>query len=267
MRVTLPPHHQERACGEQYDADRLHRADRVLVEPEEPELVDDHAHRQLPGDRRGDDPACAERAHGHQHRRDVAGAEQAADQVLRRKRLRLRDLAEAAFREPGDHREDDRAGQEREERGLLVADRLAELGVDRTLEGDHPADDGGEHDCDAAVHYLASSQFGPVPDSTASGGSMSAAAIISRRTISVACSASSVGPSNSSSSWICRMVRVLRPASRSATWARTIATLMMSAAVPWITELTASRSPSLRVCQLRARISGIWRRRPNSVLT
>jgi hypothetical protein len=41
---------------------------------------------------------------------------------------------------------------------------------------------------------------------------------------------------------------------------------MMSAAVPWITELTASRAPSLRVCQLRARISGTWRR-PNSVET
>jgi hypothetical protein len=41
---------------------------------------------------------------------------------------------------------------------------------------------------------------------------------------------------------------------------------MMSAAVPWITELTANRAPSLRVCQLRARISGTWRR-PNSVET
>ena len=59
---------------------------------------------------------------------------------------------------------------------------------------------------------------------------------------------------------------VFRPASRSASWQLTIATLMMSAAVPWITVLTASRSPRLRICQLRARISGIWRRRPNSVL-
>ena len=63
------------------------------------------------------------------------------------------------------------------------------------------------------------------------------------------------------------MQRVFRPAARRASWERTIATLMMSAAVPWMTELTASRSPSLRVCQLRARISGIWRRRPNSVET
>ena len=96
---------------------------------------------------------------------------------------------------------------------------------------------------------------------------MSAAATISVRTMSVARSASSAGPSNSSSSWICRMQRVFRSAARSASCERTIATLMMSAAVPWMTEFTASRSPSLRVCQLRARISGIWRRRPNSVET
>ena len=60
---------------------------------------------------------------------------------------------------------------------------------------------------------------------------------------------------------------MFRPAAASASWQRTIATLMMSAAVPWMIVLTASRSPSLRVCQLRARISGIWRRRPNSVET
>jgi hypothetical protein len=46
-----------------------------------------------------------------------------------------------------------------------------------------------------------------------------------------------------------------------------MATLMMSAAEPWMIVLTARRSPSLRVCQLRARISGIWRRRPNRVET
>ena len=63
------------------------------------------------------------------------------------------------------------------------------------------------------------------------------------------------------------MILVSSPASASALWQLTIATLMMSAAVPWITVLTASRSPSLRTCQLRARISGIWRRRPNIVST
>src|SRR3954463_10144031 len=89
---------------------------------------------------------------------------------------------------------------------------------------------------------------------------MSAAPTISRVTISVACSISFGGPSKSSSSGIWRMHRVCRPAAFSASEQRTIATLMMSAAVPWITVLTASRSPSLRTCQLRARSSGIWRR-------
>jgi hypothetical protein len=42
---------------------------------------------------------------------------------------------------------------------------------------------------------------------------------------------------------------------------------MMSAAVPWITVLTASRSPSRRVFGLPERSSGIARRRPNSVVT
>ena len=41
----------------------------------------------------------------------------------------------------------------------------------------------------------------------------------------------------------------------------------MSAAVPWITVFTASRSPSERVVHWRARSSGIRRMRPNSVET
>ena len=74
-----------------------------------------------------------------------------------------------------------------------------------------------------------------MPASTASGGSRSAAPTISAQTIAFARSASSGGPSKSSSSWICRITRVLRPAAASASWQRTIATLMMSAAVPWMT--------------------------------
>ncbi len=44
---------------------------------------------------------------------------------------------------------------------------------------------------------------------------MSIAPTISRVTIAVACSISSGGPSNSNSSWICRMQRVFRPAASS----------------------------------------------------
>ena len=57
------------------------------------------------------------------------------------------------------------------------------------------------------------------------------------------------------------------PASRSASRALTIATLMMSAAEPWIGVFTASRSPSERVPHLRERSSGIRRRRPKRVVT
>ena len=78
---------------------------------------------------------------------------------------------------------------------------------------------------------------------------------------------SASGPSNSSSSWIWSTIRVSRPASRSAARQRTIATLMMSAAVPWITMFTARRSPSIRVWRWRARSSGMRRMRPNSVAT
>ena len=82
------------------------------------------------------------------------------------------------------------------------------------------------------------------------------------------CSASDSGPSNSSSSWIWSTSRALSPASRDRARAScTIATLMMSAAVPWITVLTASRSPSWRMWRWRARSSGMRRLRPNSVVT
>ena len=42
---------------------------------------------------------------------------------------------------------------------------------------------------------------------------------------------------------------------------------MMSAAVPWMTMLTASRSPSERVWNWRERSSGTRRMRPKSVVT
>ena len=123
-----------------------------------------------------------------------------------------------------------------------------------------------DHDPERAPHF-ASSQLRPLPTSTASGGSISYAFDISPRAISCTASISSAGPSNSSSSWICRISRELRPASARARSLRTIATFMMSAAVPWITMLTANRSPCLRSSQRRARSSGTWRRRPNRVET
>ena len=64
-----------------------------------------------------------------------------------------------------------------------------------------------------------------------------------------------------------RIIRVVMALSASARCTRIMASFMMSAAVPWMTVLTARRSPSERTCQLRARSSGICRRRPKSVVT
>ena len=86
-------------------------------------------------------------------------------------------------------------------------------------------------------------------------------------TSSSAASISSGGPSKRSSSWICRTRRVSIRSSRRRAQQRTIATLMMSAAVPWITVLTARRSPRRRVFGLPERSSGIGRRRPIRVVT
>ncbi len=50
---------------------------------------------------------------------------------------------------------------------------------------------------------------------------------------------------------------MLHPAAASAASQRTIASLMMSAAVPWITVLTARRSPSVRPGVARAQLGDL----------
>ncbi len=116
--------------------------------------------------------------------------------------------------------------------------------------------------------HLASSQVRPAPTSTASGGSRSShGATISRSSRARTGSSSSGRHSSSSSSWIVRTMRAVSPSDRSARAAPIIASFITSAAVPWMTVLTARRSPSERTCQLRARSSGIWRRRPKIVVT
>ena len=71
-----------------------------------------------------------------------------------------------------------------------------------------------------AAVYFAESQSSPTPTSTARGGSSSKQPTISRRTSSVAASISAAGPSNRSSSWICRTSRVSRPDSARASGSR-----------------------------------------------
>ena len=106
-----------------------------------------------------------------------------------------------------------------------------------------------------------------MPASTTSGGSSSAAPTISRRDDLLGALGLVLRPLEQQLVVDLQHGRVAQAGVRQRVWQRTIATLMMSAAVPWMTVLTASRSPSLRVWRLRARSSGIWRRRPNSVVT
>src|SRR5437763_2751648 len=114
------------------------------------------------------------------------------------------------------------------------------------------------------AHDLVSCQSSPAPTSTASGGSSSYAPHISSRTRSFTAATSFSGASSRSSSWICSTSRAARPSSRSRRWIAIIATLMMSAFEPCMTKLTASRSPSERVCRFDARSSGTGRRRPSN---
>ena len=116
--------------------------------------------------------------------------------------------------------------------------------------------------------HFAASQSGPMPASTASGGSISNAPAICSLAISLDLLGLVGGPLEQQLVVDLEdQTRVCSPAASSAWSQRTIATFMMSAAVPWITMLTANRSPCLRSSQRRARSSGTWRRRPNSVET
>ena len=116
--------------------------------------------------------------------------------------------------------------------------------------------------------HFAASQSRPIPASTASGGSISnAPAICSQAIRSTSCGLVSGSLEQ-------QLVVDLEDQRGSSARPRsvpdrrcTIATFMMSAAVPWMTMLTAKRSPCLRSSQRRARSSGTCRRRPNSVET
>src|SRR5207244_11457983 len=125
------------------------------------------------------------------------------------------------------------ADQERDRRGSERAHRLAELGVDRRLHGHQSSRARGQRDRHPRLHFAAS-QFSPDPTSTASGGSRSYAATISRTTISEAASTSDSGPSNRSSSWIWSPCRVSSPASSRALWEATLAHSLLTGPEPGI---------------------------------
>ena len=119
--------------------------------PNRPEPVDHDRGGELAGDRRRRHPAGADRGDRDQRVGDVDGAEQAAEQVVP---ADVEGRAEPAglAAEDDDRGERDRADAEGDERRRQAAGRLAEAGVDRRLQGDQAAGDGGEQDRQAPIH-------------------------------------------------------------------------------------------------------------------
>src|SRR5690606_7294901 len=110
--------------------------------------------------------------------------------------------------------------------------------------------EGGRRQCPA------SPQSRPTPIDTSSGTDSGYASPIWRRTSSSTCSRSPGATSKTSSSCTCNSIRERSPADRSATSTRSIATLMTSAAEPWIGALSAMRSAISRRCRLSEVRSG-----------
>src|SRR5215217_5991701 len=75
------PDHEVYADRQQRDADHARDGDRLLVDVQDAELVDDHRERELAGDCGGRHPAGAERPDGHEHRAHVRDPEQASREV------------------------------------------------------------------------------------------------------------------------------------------------------------------------------------------
>ena len=111
--------------------------------------------------------------------------------------------------------------------------------------------------------FLTLSTYITLQKSSATSGTFSCAAFsMASRRISAARSASSGGHSSSSSSCTCRIRRLCIPASRSALSVRTIASLIMSAAVPCTGVFMAARLPNSRIGAFGLFSSGRYRRRP-----
>ena len=98
-------------------------------------------------------------------------------------------------------------------------------------------------------------------------GLLSTTPSISRVSSSFTCSVSPSGHSTISSSWTWRTSFASRPASFIAFHTRIMASLITSAAVPWMGILRATRSPKERRLKLEDFSSGSQRRRPMRVET
>src|SRR5579859_3417716 len=94
----------------------------------------------------------------------------------------------------------------------------------------------------ALGEYIISSHFFHVRTSTPSGISSRKAFSIAERMMPETLGTSAVGHSTTSSSCTCSSILAVSPASRNACGSRSMASLMMSAAVAWMGALMASRS-------------------------
>src|SRR5690606_38225243 len=113
----------------------------------------------------------------------------------------------------------------------------------------------------------ASSQLSPAPTSTSSGTASSATPPISFGNSARIRASSAFGTSSTSSSCTCSTRRDFIFSSLSQRSTAIIASLIRSAAVPCIGALIAARSAPCRRPACWARISGRYRRRPNTVST
>ena len=144
-------HDQVGAGQQQDDAGDPRRAEGRLLEPQDPQPVDDHRRRQLARDRGRRNAAGADRADRDQGHGHVGGAEHATEQVVpahvegRGEPARLPDQGDDQGQQQGPDRERDQGGRK-------VAGGAAEAGVDRRLERDQAADRGGEQHGEASVH-------------------------------------------------------------------------------------------------------------------
>src|SRR3954470_15057695 len=135
--------------GEQ-ESDPRHpaRRQRLPVQPEEADPVEDHRSRQLAGDRRGGDRAGADLADQYERRENVGRSERAAEQVVPLDMDRFADAPRLAAQHH-DRGEQDRSDREGDRCGGEVPGELAEPGVDRGLQCDAAADDRHDQDREA----------------------------------------------------------------------------------------------------------------------
>ena len=120
----------------------------VCVEAEDPQPVDDDRGRELAGDRRGGHAAGADRLDRDQRHGHVGGAEQAARPGSTSGRRTSSESPPASPLRPTISASRSSADRERDQRRGKLPGGAAEPGVDRRLEGQDPADERGEQDCE-----------------------------------------------------------------------------------------------------------------------